>query len=216
MIVKSAASAIVLCLLGRSHALTFRNAIALNSLSNRSSNNVNVMRSEQGMFQDPNLRPIQPYTATTTLHVGKEGNDEYTPSAEIAGAISRQSERKSLSLLAAGVLSSLVASAKLGLLGSGYTDALIIYELGITILATLLSLIFVKSITKLAANGYLQPRDSRKIIHTFSAPLYMILWPLFSHVWGARCFAAFVPLIQAVRLWMAGTKTVDDNGMFEK
>jgi hypothetical protein len=215
MIVKSAASAIVLCLLGRSHALTFRNAIALNSLSHRSSNNVNVMRSEQGMFQDPNLRPIQPYTATTTLHVAKEGNDEYTPSAQIA-AISRQSERKSLSLLAAGVLSSLVASAKLGLLGSGYTDALIIDDLGITILSTLLSLIFVKSITKLAANGHLQPRDSRKIIHTFSAPLYMILWPLFSHVWGARCFAAFVPLIQAVRLWMAGTKTVDDNGMFEK
>ena len=215
MMVKSVASVIIICMLRRGHALTFQNSIAIKSLSHRSSNNVNVMRSEQGMLQDPNLRPTQPYTATTTIHAAKEGNDEYTLSAKTT-AISRQSERKTLSLLAAGVLTSLVASAKLGLLGSGYTDALIMDDLGITVFATLLSLIFVKSITKLAANGYLEPRDSRKIIHTFSAPVYMFLWPLFSHNWGARYFAAFVPLIQAVRLWMAGTKRVDDNGMFEK
>jgi len=52
--------------------------------------------------------------------------------------------------------------------------------------------------------AYLQPRDSRKLIHTLSAPLFMIVWPLFSNAAGARWFAVIVPLLNAVHLWLAG------------
>jgi len=50
----------------------------------------------------------------------------------------------------------------------------------------------------------LQPRDARKLIHTLSAPLFMLVWPLFSSATGARWFAVIVPLLNAVRLWLAG------------
>jgi phytol kinase len=40
-----------------------------------------------------------------------------------------------------------------------------------------------------------------------SAPLFLFVWPLFSHAYGARVFAAIVPLLNAVRLFVAGTGT---------
>jgi Dolichol kinase len=104
-------------------------------------------------------------------------------------------------------LTSCILLAKLNLIGSDYTNLLIAKDFGVSLLTTILALIFVKSITKLAAEGILQARDSRKIIHMFSAPLFILFWPLFSDVWGARLFAAFVPALQALRLWFAGTGT---------
>jgi hypothetical protein len=41
----------------------------------------------------------------------------------------------------------------------------------------------------------LEPKDSRKIIHTLSAPLFLLFWPVFSDAAGARFFCAVVPLI---------------------
>lgn len=104
-------------------------------------------------------------------------------------------------------LTSCILLAKLNLIGSDYTNLLIAKDFGVSLLTTILALIFVKTITKLAAGGMLQARDSRKIIHMFSAPLFILFWPLFSDVWGARLFAAFVPALQALRLWFAGTGT---------
>lgn len=102
-------------------------------------------------------------------------------------------------------LTSCIVLAKLHVFGSGYTDAYIAQDLGVTVLTTVLALLFVKTITQLAARGVLEARDSRKIIHMLSAPLFILCWPLFSDVWGARFFAAFVPALQALRLWLAGT-----------
>lgn len=120
------------------------------------------------------------------------------------------SDKTILATSAIGYLASIIALSKLNLLGSDL-DASLVYNLVVTIITTVLSLIFVKGITKLSAEGILQPRDSRKIIHTFSAPLFMLLWPFFTHDWGARLFAAFVPFLQAVRLWLAGTRSIDEN-----
>lgn len=116
------------------------------------------------------------------------------------------SNNKIILAKSAGIyLTSCILLAKLNLLGSDYTDILIAKDFGVSLLTTVLALIFVKTITKLAAEGILQARDSRKIIHMFSAPLFILFWPLFSDVWGARFFAAFVPALQALRLWFAGT-----------
>jgi phytol kinase len=56
----------------------------------------------------------------------------------------------------------------------------------------------------------LEPRDARKIIHTCSAPLFMLFWPLFSTSPGARIFAAIVPILNAIRLYLAGTSAPDE------
>jgi phytol kinase len=107
---------------------------------------------------------------------------------------------------------SIVALAKLDLIGLSYTNELILRDSGAAVLSTVLALIFVKLITTLSAKGVLQPRDSRKIIHTLSAPLFILFWPLFSDVWGSRLFAASVPLLQAIRLYLAAMKSGGSDG----
>jgi len=92
--------------------------------------------------------------------------------------------------------------ARFGLIGD-YTDSLILRDLGATIFCLIASILFVKAITTLASKGVLEPRDSRKIIHTCSAPLFILTWPLFSDIWGAKLFAASIPAVQALRLWLS-------------
>jgi hypothetical protein len=54
--------------------------------------------------------------------------------------------------------------------------------------------VFVKAVTHSAKIGILEPCNSRKIIHTLFAPLFMILWPHFSDAYGARAFAGIMLL----------------------
>jgi hypothetical protein len=208
MFAKSIATTILICQLGLSTGLAPRAPIS-KSISHTSPSNNHARRSEKGIIQHQSFQTTDPAFTTSATFLASQGNDNDFMARNNS---SSQSDRKTLAVIAGGSLASLVTLATLGIFGAEYTDAQILHDVGITIFTTILSLIFVKSVTKLSANGYLEPRDSRKIIHTLSAPLFMILWPLFSHVWGARLFASFIPLIQAVRLWMAGTNTIDDNG----
>lgn len=118
--------------------------------------------------------------------------------------------------IALATLISCAVAAKIGLLpgaplpaetgGFGpYTDAMIVQDTGSAVLTGSLGYIFVKANTWLAENDYLEPRDSRKIIHTLSAPLFIALWPIFSDANGARYFAASVSLVNAIRLFIAGS-----------
>mmetsp|Transcript_32283 Transcript_32283/g.30778 ORF Transcript_32283/g.30778 Transcript_32283/m.30778 type:complete len:301 (-) Transcript_32283:582-1484(-) len=57
----------------------------------------------------------------------------------------------------------------------------------------------------LAKNGKVDSRLSRKIIHCGSAPLFICLWPLYSsNGLSSRAIAAFIPLVQIIRLVSAG------------
>jgi dolichol kinase len=98
-----------------------------------------------------------------------------------------------------------------GILPGPYTDALIARDLGASLLCAVLGVAFVKAVTILASIDVLNPRDSRKIIHTLSAPLFMLFWPLFSDAGGARYFAAIVPLANAVRLVVAASGSQDEE-----
>lgn len=127
-----------------------------------------------------------------------------------------ESPKKSTRVLVAGMgvagLASVSAAAWWGLLpgvpaddGSfdRYTLPLIAQDAAATIVTAVLAYIFVKVITSLAERGRLDPKDSRKLIHTFSAPLFIACWPIFSPAVGARAFAAIVPLLNALRLYLA-------------
>jgi len=105
-----------------------------------------------------------------------------------------------------GWLFSVSLAAKAGLIkgpgGNAYSDLLIARDLGASVVSSVLGFSFVKTITWLAKKGTLQPQDSRKLIHTFSAPVFMLLWPMFSS--NGRWFAACVPFTNAIRLFLAG------------
>jgi phytol kinase len=115
------------------------------------------------------------------------------------------SGKRSLVLtVAVSTFSATVIAAKTGLLPD-YTDQFILQDFGAAILTAVLGYAFVQVNTWAVDNDYLEPRDSRKLIHTFSAPLFILFWPLFSNIQGARVFAACVPSINAVRLYLAST-----------
>lgn len=111
------------------------------------------------------------------------------------------------SALIVGVTALITTSglAYTGLLSKDYTSVLILQDVGSTVITAILASVFVKAISFMASKGILEPRDSRKIIHTLSAPLFILFWPIFSTMEGARFFAAVVPLVQFVRLVIAGT-----------
>ncbi|KAL7502029.1 hypothetical protein ACHAWX_000438 [Stephanocyclus meneghinianus] len=92
-----------------------------------------------------------------------------------------------------------------------YTPSLILRDFSATLFSILAAAAFVKSITYPTKLGILDSRDARKLIHTLSAPLFLFVWPLFSHAYGARVFAAIVPLLNALRLFVAGTGTQDER-----
>lgn len=93
-----------------------------------------------------------------------------------------------------------------------YAPSLIIRDLISTVTSILGAALFVKAITLPAKEGKLEPRDARKIIHTLSAPLFVLLWPIFSNAYGARVFAGIVPLLNAMRLAVAGTTGRSSDG----
>ena len=67
----------------------------------------------------------------------------------------------------------------------------------------------------LAKEGKVDPKLSRKIIHSGSAPLYLALFPLFSDEAYPNLFAAAVPLSQLIRLVLSVQKSDqgDNSGL---
>ncbi len=57
---------------------------------------------------------------------------------------------------------------------------------------------------RLATAGKVDSKDSRKIIHCGSGPLFLLCWPFFSSDPSARFLAAAVPLLQAIAVTVAG------------
>lgn len=64
--------------------------------------------------------------------------------------------------------------------------------------------VWLKLWTTLATAGKVDSKDSRKIIHCGSGPLFLLCWPFFSPDPSARLFAAAVPLLQIVAVSLAG------------
>lgn len=135
-------------------------------------------------------------------------------SAESGVTISKKSRRTWVAITGITALTAVCVAAKTGILpgvplGDGsfehYTDTMIARDTGSTLLALSLAFAFVKFITSFALKGILDPKDSRKIIHTLTGPLFIATWPLFSAAWGARFFAALVGVVNSIRLILAAS-----------
>jgi phytol kinase len=86
-----------------------------------------------------------------------------------------------------------------------YKDAMIVQDSLSTVMAAVLAFILVKSITYAKEEGIYGPNVARKLVHTLSAPLFMLVWPIFSPADGARFFAGVVTITNMMRLYLAGT-----------
>jgi dolichol kinase len=66
------------------------------------------------------------------------------------------------------------------------------------------SAVWLKIWTTLATSGKVDSKDSRKLIHCGSGPLFMLCWPFFSADPSARYYAAAVPLLQIIAVVASG------------
>ncbi|KAG4397712.1 hypothetical protein GLYMA_10G200500v4 [Glycine max] len=56
---------------------------------------------------------------------------------------------------------------------------------------------------------------SRKLVHILSGLLFLVSWPIFSNSPKARYFAAFVPLVNCLRLLVNGLSLASDEGLIK-
>ena len=86
-----------------------------------------------------------------------------------------------------------------------YTNAYLWRDVGSTLLTATLAYILAKTIGYGFEQHVIDSKDARKLIHTLSAPLFLLFWPLFSPATGSQIFCALVPLWNMVRLYLAST-----------
>jgi phytol kinase len=62
-----------------------------------------------------------------------------------------------------------------------------------------------------AQRGWIESRLSRKLIHIFTGPIFLLCWLLFPEVWYARWLAALVPLAITIQFAMIGLGIMKDE-----
>jgi phytol kinase len=153
-------------------------------------------------------RPCVLSSRTASLRLSQDDNTD----------TDEENQQTTFSLVGATFVTSLattVAFAKCGVLrgpldvATGnfglYTDAMIIQDSLCAVVTAVLATILVKIITFANEEGIYGPKVARKLVHTLSAPLFMLFWPIFSTADGARFFAGVVTLTNMMRLYLAGT-----------
>ncbi|KAG2432627.1 hypothetical protein HXX76_008967 [Chlamydomonas incerta] len=75
------------------------------------------------------------------------------------------------------------------------------------------AVVWVKLFDYLAANGTLEQKLSRKLVHTTTGPIFVVTWALFSANPMARVLAAVVPMLNFMRLFAVGTGLLSDPGL---
>lgn len=81
---------------------------------------------------------------------------------------------------------------------------------GITVLETLWILVWQHA----ASRKMVSTAVSRKVLHISCAPLFMVLWPMYSSAWTARWFCASIPAVMMFRL--ASSSFFDKQGSLAK
>uniref|UniRef100_A0A7R9WVP3 Dolichol kinase n=1 Tax=Craspedostauros australis TaxID=1486917 RepID=A0A7R9WVP3_9STRA len=155
------------------------------------------------MMVQVNEGPRRRSHSTTQLHDSSSSSSTTTSST-----------RSKLALLKifAGGISITALFAKLGVLGTPYTNQMI----GQDILAALFCATGAYVVTQLVSVAHnrhgLSSIIARKLIHTLTGPLFTMSWVLFStNDVGARVFAGLVTMINAYKLYKQATDT-DDGG----
>lgn len=157
-----------------------------------------------------NVLELQEQKSTNEEHVQLDTSESFYVQ-EIESSPSKSSSTGTLLSIASASIITVSLMAYTGVLtgldgGSDlYTLPLILRDISATLFAIIAAGMFVKAITSASKNGLINSRDSRKILHSLSGPLFIFCWPLYSSLRSARFFAAIVPLLFGVRLFIAGS-----------
>jgi phytol kinase len=73
------------------------------------------------------------------------------------------------------------------------------------------SLVWMKLFDELARRNVLEAKLSRKLVHVTSGTFFAITWVLFGDAWYSKVFAAFVPGLQAMRLFAIGSGLIENK-----
>lgn len=72
-----------------------------------------------------------------------------------------------------------------------------------------------RAFDELTRRNILNQGLSRKLVHILSGLLFLVSWPIFSNSPKARYFAAFVPLVNCLRLLVNGFSLTSDEGLIK-
>lgn len=169
---------------------------------------------QQQQQQDPRIVNQATIDTPTT-------SDEMAVTTEPKTIDTNTGSDKSVVLIAAlGLLSTGIIAAITGILPGYYSPdhstfqtTMLLRDVGSTLLTGILGYAFVQAVTyTTVTKQWIQSRDARKIIHTCSAPLFILFWPLFTtHHPSSRIFAAMVPILNGLRLYIAANSPNANN-----
>ena len=126
---------------------------------------------------------------------------------------SRMNRRKKIAMGLVASIAAAAGAAKVGVLGAGYSDAMIARDSLMTGLTSVLAVVMNRGITWGYEAGKYDSKTGRKLAHILSAPLFILTWPLFSNASGARIFAGLVTLTNMYRLYLAGTGDAAESSL---
>ena len=126
---------------------------------------------------------------------------------------SRMNRRKKIAMGLVASITAAAGAAKVGVLGAGYSDAMIARDSLMTGLTSVLAVVMNRGITWGYEAGKYDSKTGRKLAHILSAPLFILTWPFFSNASGARIFAGLVTLTNMYRLYLAGTGDAAESSL---
>ncbi|KAK7268467.1 hypothetical protein RIF29_21166 [Crotalaria pallida] len=91
----------------------------------------------------------------------------------------------------------------------------LVYNAGATVAVLGGAYALVRAFDDLTRREILQQGLSRKLVHILSGLLFLVSWPIFSNSNEARYFAAFVPLVNCLRLLVNGLSLASDEGLIK-
>lgn len=97
--------------------------------------------------------------------------------------------------------------------GIGFGEGAYLHDAGATALVLSGAYALGLAFDNLTQRNIIEQNLSRKLVHILSGLLFMVSWPIFSTSTGARYFAAFVPIVNCLRLLVHGLSLVNNEGL---
>ena len=85
------------------------------------------------------------------------------------------------------------------------------YNLLVTVVIFVGVLIWLRAMDYIAHRGLISSRNSRKLIHIFTGPLFVLCWLLYDSSPGARYLAAVIPAIITLQFALIGLGIIKDE-----
>ncbi|KFK24895.1 hypothetical protein AALP_AA8G038700 [Arabis alpina] len=114
-----------------------------------------------------------------------------------------------------GIGSASQLRARPSLISSAIATSSILHDVGATVAVLGGAYALVLSFDNLTKRNVIPQSLSRKLVHILSGLLFVLSWPIFSESTEARYFAAFVPLVNCLRLVVNGLSVTPNSTLIK-